>query len=189
MHGRHLLAALLGGLLACGPLQAATIVLEAELSGANEIPSGAGDPDGTGFATVTIDTIALTVMWEITIENVADVVAAHIHIGDSTVNGAVRIDFAGQLSGGPPPTRTRCWSHRTRRAGTSTCTRYGFQAGAVRGQLHRARVPEPGTAGLLLLGLIGVAGSVDAPDPVTAGSPAPARRDRREAVATGHPLG
>ncbi len=99
MHGRHLLAALLGGLLACGPLQAATIVLEAELSGANEIPSGAGDPDGTGFATVTIDTIAMTVVWEITIENVADVVAAHIHIGDSTVNGAVRIDFEGQLSG------------------------------------------------------------------------------------------
>ncbi len=34
----------------------------------------------------------------------------------------------------------------------------GFEGGAVRGQLHRVRLPEPGTAGLLLLGLIGVAG-------------------------------
>jgi MYXO-CTERM domain-containing protein len=154
MHGRHLLAAALIGLLASGSVQAATITLQAQLSGANEIPPA--DPDGSGLATVTIDTIALTVMWEIDVANIDDVVAAHIHFGDSTVNGPILVDFSGALVGGPITDSDAAAiaanpSHWYVNVHTGT-----FPGGAIRGQLHR--VAEPATAGLLLLGLLGIAG-------------------------------
>jgi hypothetical protein len=157
MQGRHLFAAVVAGLLFAGPVPAATIVLQAELSGANEIPSGVGDPDGSGFATVTIDTIAMTVIWEITVDSIDDVVAAHIHIGDSTVNGDVRIDFSGQLSGGPI-TDADAVLVASNPSGWYVNVHTGpFEGGAIRGQLHHVRVSEAGSAGLMLLGLIGVA--------------------------------
>jgi len=152
MQGRHLFAAVLAGLLFSGPVQAATIVLQAELSGANEIPPA--DPDGSGFATVTIDTIAMTVVWEITVANIDEVVAAHIHIGDSTTNGDVRIDFSGQLVGSvTDPDAVLVASNPS---GWYVNVHTGpFPGGAIRGQLHR--VSEAGSAGLMLLGLFGVA--------------------------------
>ena len=156
MQGRHLFAAVLAGFLFCGPAQAAMIVLQAELAGANEIP--AADPDGSGLATVTIDTIALTVVWEITVANIDDVVAAHIHIGDATTNGEVRIDFSGQLVGGPI-TDEDAVLVASNPSGWYVNVHTGpFPGGAIRGQLHRVSLAEPGTAGLLLLGLIGAAG-------------------------------
>lgn len=80
MKGRHLFATVLAGLLFSVPAQAVIITLQAELNGANEVPPG--DPDGTGFATFTIDTIAQTISWAATVENIdLPVIAAHIHPG------------------------------------------------------------------------------------------------------------
>lgn len=150
MHGRHLLAAALIGLLACGPIHAATIILQAELSGANEIP-GPGDLDGSGFATVTIDTIALTVVWDITVAGIDAPIAAHIHSGTADVAGPVRVDFSGQLTGGPLADADLALVVSNPSAWYVNVHTDPFQAGAIRGQLHR--VSEPGTAGLLVLGL------------------------------------
>src|SRR5262245_25092371 len=100
MRKRQLLAAIFTGLLICSPVQAAIITLEAVLTGANEVP-GPGDPDGSGHATFTIDTIALTVIWDVTVANLDTVVAAHIHPGVAGVAGRPLIDFSGRLSGGP----------------------------------------------------------------------------------------
>ena len=54
MKGRHVFATVLAGVLFSLPVQAVIITLQADLYGANEIPPA--DPDGTGFATFTIDT-------------------------------------------------------------------------------------------------------------------------------------
>lgn len=156
MHGRHLLAAALLGLLACGPVHAATIILQAELSGANETPDP-GDPDGSGFATVTIDTIALTVVWEITVADIDPPIAAHIHSGTAGVAGPVRVDFSGQLNGGPLFDQDLALVVSNPAAWYVNVHTDPFQGGAIRGQLHR--VSEPGTAGLLVLGLGLLAGA------------------------------
>ena len=158
MHARHVFAALLIGLLTSGPAQAATITLQAVLNGANEVP-GPGDADGSGLATVTIDTIALTVVWEITVADIDPIFAAHIHIGDSTVAGDVRVDFSGQLSGGPLFDEDLALVAANPAGWYVNVHNEPFPGGAIRGQLFRVvTVPEPGTAGLLLLGLLGAAG-------------------------------
>ena len=82
------------------PVQATIITLQADLNGANEVPPV--DPDGTGFATFTIDTVASTITWVATAENIdLPVIAAHIHTGAAGVIGAPLIDFSAMLIGGP----------------------------------------------------------------------------------------
>lgn len=72
--------------------------LSATLSGANEVPSA--DPDGTGFAEVTLNQGQGEVCWNITVNNIDLPVAAdHIHRGAAGVNGPVVVSFSGQLSG------------------------------------------------------------------------------------------
>ena len=78
---------------------AALIGFFADLSGDNEVPAGAGDPDGMGQALLIFDSVANSVSWNIALENVDPPTAAHIHIGAAGVNGPVRIDFSGALSG------------------------------------------------------------------------------------------
>jgi hypothetical protein len=157
MQRRHLFAAVLAGLLFCGPARAAIITLQAELTGANEVP-GPGDPDGSGFATFTIDTIAQTISWAVTVENIDPVIAAHIHPGAVGVAGPPLIDFSGSLNGGPLASADLAQVIANPSAFYYNVHTDPFQPGAIRGQLEFvSSVAEPGTAGLLLLGLIGVA--------------------------------
>ena len=58
------------------------------LSGANEVP-GPGDADATGSASLWINPGQGTVCWSITVDNVAPILAAHIHIGSASVAGPV----------------------------------------------------------------------------------------------------
>ena len=156
MRIRQLLAAMLAGLLVCGPVQAAIITLEAVLTGGNEVP-GPGDPDGTGHATFIIDTIALTITWDVIVQNIDPVIAAHIHPGLPGVAGPPLIDFSGQLSGGPLQSADLAQVIANPGAFYYNAHTDPFQPGAIRGQLRLVRVPEPGGAGLVLLGLLGVA--------------------------------
>src|SRR6266404_6470805 len=65
-------------LLAGAQLSATTILYTANLSGANENPT-TGSP-GTGFAMVTIDTVAQTMAVNVTFQNLTSgVTASHIH--------------------------------------------------------------------------------------------------------------
>jgi hypothetical protein len=62
--------------------------LVAYLIGANEVPNP-GDPDGTGFARVTLNPGQGEVCWEISYANIDPATAAHIHIGAAGVPGGV----------------------------------------------------------------------------------------------------
>lgn len=79
--------------------------LMATLSGANEVDAsgnpGAGDPEGSGQATVQLNEATGEVCWNITVTGIAlPAVAAHIHIGAAGTNGAIVVPLA------PPPDAT-----------------------------------------------------------------------------------
>ena len=63
-----------------------TVTLTTALTGPAEVP-GPGDADGTGEATVTISGLDLS--WSITVRDIADPTAAHIHAGTPDVSGGV----------------------------------------------------------------------------------------------------
>ena len=81
----------LSGAIACdddddGPTVPAAEVFTASLNGANERPTPRTTP-ATGTATFSFRRDTLT--WTITLSNINNVVAAHIHIGDATVAGGI----------------------------------------------------------------------------------------------------
>jgi hypothetical protein len=75
------------------------------LNGAEEIsPAGApnaGDPDGTGTATITLNRTTGEVCYTVNVANIATPTAAHIHRGVAGTNGPVVVDFV-------PPTGSNC---------------------------------------------------------------------------------
>ena len=70
-----------------GPMEPEETVFEADLSGAAEVPPVQTDASGTATFTMTNGTID----YEIRVQNLVDVVAAHIHIGSSTENGPIAV--------------------------------------------------------------------------------------------------
>ena len=62
--------------------------LQAGLNGQRERPHRA-DPDGSGFARVTVDTATGEICYEVTVRNIAPATAAHIHRADRDAAGAV----------------------------------------------------------------------------------------------------
>lgn len=66
--------------------------LRAVLTGDAEMPDP-GDPDGSGTTTVSLDPSDNTVCFEITVENIADPGAAHIHSGSAGTAGPPVVDF------------------------------------------------------------------------------------------------
>jgi hypothetical protein len=75
--------------------------LHADLDGANEVPL-LGDPDATGRAVIRVNSGQGSVCYDITVENVDPIAAAHIHIGGAGVPGAIVVHLppgGGQISG------------------------------------------------------------------------------------------
>lgn len=73
-------------------MQSQTVVLKAQLSGAEEVP---GINTGAhGNATVTVDRAAGTIQYEVNIYNLpTGIVASHIHIGPASTSGPVILNF------------------------------------------------------------------------------------------------
>ena len=67
------------------------------LHGAEEVP--AADPDGTGFAAITLNVGQETVCWELSVENIAPATAAHIHSAPAGVNGPVVVPLSPPTTG------------------------------------------------------------------------------------------
>jgi hypothetical protein len=58
------------------------------LTGAAEVP-GPGDPDGSGTAALTVNPGLGEICYTLTVEGVAPITAAHIHVGPAGVAGPV----------------------------------------------------------------------------------------------------
>lgn len=121
------------------PASAGAAVLTARLTGAAEVP-GPGDTDGSGRATVVVDTSDNFVCVILRVSRIATPTAAHIHLGASTVAGPVALALT-------TPTRGRSFGcsavdpELARNLAANPAIYYvnvhnaEFAAGAVRGQL------------------------------------------------------
>jgi len=149
--------------LASAPqIQAIVYYFEVPLSGGQEFP-GPGDADGTGLARLWFDSAANSVVWDITVENVAlPIAAAHIHNAPAGVAGPVRVDFMGMLAGGPVVDADIAGILANPLNWYVNVHNSFFPAGAVRGQLGTGRaLPEHFGLGstALALGLLLAAGA------------------------------
>jgi hypothetical protein len=84
--------------LAEGPVSAQGRPLSTTLSGAEEVP-GPGDPDGTGFAAISLNQGQGQVCFELTVSNIAPATAAHIHAAPAGVAGPVVVPLSPPTSG------------------------------------------------------------------------------------------
>lgn len=81
-----------------GPVAAAGRTLTTPLLGAEEVP-GPGDPDGSGFAVITLNSGQGEVCWELTVSNISPATAAHIHSGPAGVAGPVVVTLSPPTDG------------------------------------------------------------------------------------------
>ena len=86
----RMVLALVAAAVAFSPALAADpVTLKAALSGAAEVP--AGDPDGTGAATVTIDSAKGQICFTLSASGIDTATMAHIHKGAVGVSGPVAV--------------------------------------------------------------------------------------------------
>lgn len=72
-----------------------------EMDGANEVP-GPGDPDGSGSATIVLGTVTNQVcVDELTLSNIDDPIAMHIHAGAAGVAGGIVVNLTDALDSLP----------------------------------------------------------------------------------------
>jgi CHRD domain len=112
-----------------------------DLSGAEEAP-GPGDPDGTGFASLTFNPGLGEVCFEITVENITlPAIAAHIHFAPAGVPGDIVVPLVPPDATGVSNTCVAADRALVLAIIKNPSEYYvnvhtsDFQAGAVRGQL------------------------------------------------------
>jgi CHRD domain len=161
MKQRRLFAALLFAALAAlalaGPASAAKLdgadhggrLFATTLSGAEEVDPvtgalGAGDPDGSGLATLTVNPGQKVVCYELGVEDIMlPAVGAHIHVGDAGENGPIVVELAepnasGVLSGCEEVSRELALAIIQNPEGYYVNVHTGdFPNGAIRGQLSK----------------------------------------------------
>lgn len=157
------MAALIG-LMMVGPVVAAESAFTATLQGgAAEDP--AGDPDGSGLASITIDPVTNEVCWDITTTNIADAVVSHIHVGATGTNGGIVVNldvdgFSGSSEGCVTDAAADLEAIIANPAGFYVNVHTAdFPPGAIRGQLAAAAAPDtamarPTTSPLVALGMV-----------------------------------
>lgn len=123
------------------------IEFKAALIGASEIP-GPGDPDGTGSASVSIDTTQNKLCYTLMVANVESVSMAHIHKGPAGSMGNVVVPLTAPTNGssqGCVQTRPEILLDILTNPADFYVNVHSepFMAGAVRGQLARSEPPKP----------------------------------------------
>jgi hypothetical protein len=159
--------------ISAGAVFGATTTLTATLKGGSaETP--AGDPNGSGTASITIDPATRQVCWNITVINIAPAVASHIHVGAAGVSGGVVVPlnvagFTGHTTGCvAAPAAADLQAILANPAGFYVNVHTAdFPGGAVRGQLaamSNTAMALPTSSPLVPLGvvlvLVGLAGVV-----------------------------
>jgi hypothetical protein len=72
--------------------------LSASLTGGAEVP-GPGDPDGFGFARLTVDLTTGEICYRLSVARVDDITASHIHVGGPGVAGPVVVPLDPPVTG------------------------------------------------------------------------------------------
>lgn len=90
-------------MIAAIPAAAGGRPLTAELSGANEVPRGSGDPDGSGTMSLTLNQGQGEICWELDVDDISAPTRAHIHQGEAGVNGGVVVFFFDTVIPNPIP--------------------------------------------------------------------------------------
>jgi hypothetical protein len=115
------------------------------LSGANELPSGSGDTDGTGTASFTLKKKKRTLCWTIAFQNIDAPNAGHIHTGGANAEGGIYILlFSGALDSGASDC-VKVSKSQAKDLLDDTANRFyvnlhngAFPDGAIRGQLQQS---------------------------------------------------
>jgi hypothetical protein len=157
-------------LLASGPgAHAAFIPLTATLNGAQEMPPNSSP--GNGAAAFILDDVNKILVSAVTFAGLTSPTflddagtSAHIHLGDPGIAGPIIHPFPTAPIGVTSGSFADIWTGLTPaditalEAGGTYINIHttAFPAGEIRGQI--TVVPEPGSLGLLGLGLLGVAG-------------------------------
>ncbi len=89
-------------LIPVGAAHAAPVEMTASLTGAAEVSPNVGDPDGSGSASVTVDSVTNQVCWNISYAAIDTPTVAHIHVGAAGTNGGVVVNFTPSLTGSSP---------------------------------------------------------------------------------------
>jgi hypothetical protein len=113
--------------------------LHAGLNGAREVP-GPGDQNGSGKATITVDTATGEICWDYRVRNIdGTIVAAHIHVGDRQTAGPIVLPLTLPVDGDASGCATDAALADALAADPSeyyvNVHSSLFPAGAVRGQL------------------------------------------------------
>ena len=85
-------------LLAVGSASAGGRPFSTTLTGAEEVP-GPGDPDGSGFARLTLNQGQQEICFELTVSGIEPATAAHIHIGPVGVAGPIVVGLEAPTGG------------------------------------------------------------------------------------------
>jgi hypothetical protein len=119
-----------------------SITLKAKmLGGTVEIP-GPGDPDGLGFADVTVLADRRMVCYTLQVVNIATPTAAHIHVGGPTVAGPIVLPLETPARGSVTACATDVDAALIARLVNNPGNYYvnvhneTYPNGAIRGQLH-----------------------------------------------------
>jgi len=143
-------AAVIGAALAA-PVPQGGRKFTTALSGQNEVNAanptgGAGDPDGTGSASISVNVGQQRVCWDISVNNIAAPMRGHIHHAAVLTNGPIVVGFFESatvaLKGCTPTTqpvdrallRDIIQHPQDYYVNVHTAD---FPAGAIRGQLHK----------------------------------------------------
>jgi hypothetical protein len=131
-------------LVLAAPASAAVKRLQANLSGSQETSPG-GDPNGTGTAKLRLNREKKRVCFTIRVNNIDDVVAAHIHRGAKGVAGDIEVELIGApesgerftgCTNGVKRSLIRAMVSKPRRFYVNVHTN-DYPGGAVRGQLRK----------------------------------------------------
>ena len=111
----------------------------AGMNGAQEVP-GPGDPNGSGKAVVTVDTVTGDICFELTVRNIEPAAAAHIHEAEKGSPGPVVVTLTPPATGSSSGCVTDLTQAQAIAADPSAyyvnVHNADFPDGAVRGQLH-----------------------------------------------------
>ena len=126
------------------------------MDGAQEVPSGSGDPDGTAIGSITLSDVAGLISFDVFFANIDAPVGMHIHLGAAGVEGDPLVTLP--LSAGVDPNSLVGFVAPPQAILQSiladpTAFYVNIQTAAYPNGAVRGQVPEPGAAALLGTGL------------------------------------